>query len=175
MNNDNNTTTSIITNGKKCRYQLASCFIYHPLLQGKTLEKVYSHFLVDFVLNKSYIRKINKRTVNRYIRDSLFDRIEVFRINNIQQNSHPFIRNFYNIFTDVKNSINYDIVEIFNIIDENGHEIRCCIKKTCFLKIFQRKCRNYLNRKKIAIQNRFKIESLKYRETRGRWSRECYT
>ena len=161
----------VFANTRKTRFKLAQCDLYNPVFHGKTSDFIASQFLLDYIIPKNL--ELNSRHNLMDYKLFLNERI-LYHLNNQQLfNTHHIIRNFVKISIH-KTHNNNDIVEIIEIIDDNGFEIRCAILKTCFLRIFQRKWRNYLHRRNTAIQNRMKISSLNYSRIYGRWPVGCY-
>jgi hypothetical protein len=168
-----NTNIKVFANKRKTRFKLARCDLYHPVIHGKTTDFIASQFLVDFIIHKRIVLNSPQFLIDCNV---FHNKKIIYCLNNQQlfNTHHPIIRNYVEISIH-KTHNNNDIVEIIEIIDDDtGFEIRCAIKKTFFLRIFQRKCRNYLNRRNQAIQNRMKISSLNYSRVYGRWPVECY-
>ena len=85
--------------------------------------------------------------------------INILKENNPQY-EHQIISNFVNIIS-CKNYMKPEICEIIHLndrdtdenIDNNLFYYTTCIKKTCWLKIFQRKWKNYYKKKKMHYGN----------------------
>ncbi len=162
----------VFANKRKTRFKLARCDLYHPIIHGKTTEFIACQFLVDFIIHKRIVLNSPQNLNDCKI---FHNKKNIYYLNNQQlfNTNHPIIRNYVEISIH-KTHNNNDIVEIVNIIDDDGFEIRCAVKKTFFLRIFQRKWRNYLNRRNVALKNRMKISSLIHSRVYGRWPAECY-
>ena len=160
----------VFANTRETRFKLAFCELYNPVFHGKTSDFIASQFLVDFIIYDNINLNSQQNLMNC---KSFNNKRTIYYLNNQQLfNNHHIIRNYVKISLHKTNN-NNDIVEIVEIVDEEGYKIQCAVKKTFFLRIFQRKWRNYLNRRNNALLNRMKPFSLNYSRVYGRWPTGC--
>lgn len=143
------------------KYKLATCHLFHPQMDGFTKDSsynIYNHFLVDDIIhiddfyNLEYLLDIINFQLFYYTQ-SHSNRIE----------EHPTVRN-YNKFLNHYKTSGLDIV-LYEELE--GREAVCYIK-TFWLKIFQRKWKQYYSKLKIKIQKMKHPHSLLKREIKGK-------
>ena len=174
MNNNNN--TKVFANTRKTRFRLARCDLFHPLFHGITNEFIASQFILDYIIPKNLALNSPENILAIELlhnQKNLYYRSHQLLNNLLFTTTNNIFRNYVEIATNIKNT-NYEFVEIFDIIDDGGYKIHWVVKKTFFLRLLQRKWRNYLHRRNTAIQNRMKISSLNYSRIYGRWPVGCY-
>ena len=151
-------------------YKLGFCELHHPSLHGmsKTDNIILGNYLITYLFDldefyndeSSVIIEIAK---NHYLYTYL---------NNpeyMTKNPHIIIKNFWEIINKTVNNFSLDIVEIKRL--DTGELV--AIKKTFWLKIFQRKWKNICKTRKRVIQLRKSPKSLRYRQIHGKWPKEC--
>ena len=66
-----------------------------------------------------------------------------------------------------------EIIYLNDVETDNSAQNTCyyttCIKKTCWLKIFQRVCKKKIQKKLKIIQKRKHPKSIMYRQIHGKW------
>lgn len=149
-------------------YILGVSMLYNPILHGENDKNIYGHFLYLFEINE--LERLTEYQDYRYYRRSIIDYI---RVNNATYFTHPFVRNYIKIITH-KYSINPDIIKIIKIIDTDGYEIFCAIKKTFWLRLVQKTWKNIFKKRKETIKLRSMPKSIYYRETKGKWPNYCF-
>lgn len=143
------------------QYKLAICELYHPYFHGNIND--------DNIVLKNYI-------YNSYLcfyiigNDELYDQ-DLYPTDNTgpwglnrrrrwSDVNHPSIRNYYNIVKNYK-------LEIVQMIYLNtGHQI--CIPKTFWLKIIQRKYKNYYKKLQERIRRAKHPKALFKRQITGK-------
>lgn len=148
----------------KNRFELANLELYSPMRHGfepNDDKSIYSKYLVlyNFDINEFYsnieeIYELIKITNDRY---PLF--------------THPIIENYSNIIINPKH-LELKIIEPIKIYFGKEHDdyFNTGIDKTIWIKLIQRRWRNYLKDKR---RNLMKIKNIKYRELNGKWPPEC--
>lgn len=155
-------------------FYLAFVELYNPYIHGINDEKIYNHYFVDYLmkhfdfldilsLNRIYLRNLNKKI--KYIRY-----IEMF-----ENKTHPFVSNYLNmlIYTKIKNTC-FDIIQKIIVIDYEGNEIICCVKKTYLIRLIQRRWKNVIKERKRVLQKRCSFNSILYRQKNGKWDSDCF-
>jgi len=142
------------------RYKLGLVEFYNPQIHGSMNTKLHTQFL--YSLNIPVDEFINDHP-NGWIDDMINRHHNVFNWRNINV-SHTIIRN-YNSIVHKRGSVMLEIVKPFIIMDE-GVETYLCILKTFWLKLFQRKWKQYY-RDKILIRKNPKV--LLKRQIYGKW------
>ena len=144
-------------NQSETRYSLGICELYHP----------YFHGIVDHLTSDERRYLYGSYLCFAILDDEDFMDPDLFPDDNTgpwglsthrewPNISHPFIRNYRNII------YNYNVDIIQQIRLDTGHIL--CIPKTFWLKLFQRKCKNYLKRRLHMMKN---PRNLMYRELNG--------
>ena len=131
---------------------LAICELIHPHFKGTAIENSGHYLVLWFISYNEFISHKFQKILN--------DMREYYWTREISP-PHPFIRSYWNILAK-KKYYTLQIVEGFEL--SSGENV--AILKTCWLRIFQRKCRNILKERKVALQKR---KELSYREIHGRW------
>jgi hypothetical protein len=142
------------------QYKLGLVEFYNPQIHGSINTKLHTQFL--YSLNIPVDEFINDHP-NGWIDDMINRHHNVFNWRNINV-SHTIIRN-YNSIVHKRGSVMLEIVKPFIIMDE-GVETYLCILKTFWLKLFQRKWKQYY-RGKILIRKNPKV--LLKRQIYGKW------
>ena len=166
-------------------FKLALVEIYNPQLHGyydnnEINSNIYSQYLIIESLKiDEFYDDID--SINWYISD-LNNRY--YHISNQEcSQDHPTIQN-YKHFIHSKKYIKFEIIQenpilldkedVINSISP-AHNIQyslsCAIKKTFWIKIFQKKWRNFYKNKLNFMKN---LNNLKYRELHGSWPKEYY-
>ena len=143
------------------QYKLGLVEFYNPQIHGSINTKLHTQFL--YSLNIPVDEFINDHP-NGWIDDMINRHHNVFNWRNINV-SHTIIRN-YNSIVHKRGSVMLEIVKPFIIMDE-GVETYLCILKTFWLKLFQRKWKQYY-RDKILIRKNPKV--LLNRQIYGKWN-----
>tara|TARA_B110001452_G_C15145846_1_gene398894 strand:+ start:507 stop:950 length:444 start_codon:yes stop_codon:yes gene_type:complete len=145
------------------QYKLGLVEFYNPQIHGSINTKLHTQFL--YSLNIPVDEFINDHP-NGWIDDMINRHHNVFNWRSIVVDvSHPIIRN-YNSIVHKRGSVMLEIVKPFIIMDE-GVETYLCILKTFWLKLFQRKWKQYY-RNKILIRKNPKV--LLNRQIYGKWN-----
>ena len=146
--------------------KLAVCEMFHPKIHGydkNSSPEILNHFMVNYSIDSDEF-------MNKTDYDELCDDLDALRYSydfvgrNIKH-CECIIRNYKNIITNPQYP-QVDIVDIKRL--EPGDE-DVAILKTCWLRIFQRKCRTYCKYKKALLMHRTRVSSIKYREIHGKW------
>lgn len=143
------------------KYKLATCHLFHPQFDGFTQDSsynIYNHFLIDDIISIRDFYNLE------YLLDIINFQLFYYTIqeSNISIEEHPTIRN-YNKFLNKYKTSTLDIV-FYQELD--GGEIVCYIK-TFWLKIFQRKWKQYYIKLKKKIQKMKSPLTLLKREIKG--------
>ena len=142
------------------QYKLGFVEIYHPQIHGSNNPKLHDKYL--YSLNIPIESFIDDHP-NGWIDDILIQHKEIFEWRTLYI-SHPIVRNYNNIIRK-KGSISMEIIKQ-EIIMDDGFETYVCVIKTIWLKIFQRKWKQYY-KDKILIRRNPKV--LIKRQIYGRW------
>lgn len=135
----------------------------HTILFHPTINKHKKELLGHFIPLRKMKYRVNENILT--IKNSINNNIVMLHTLEI---IHPLIRNYNNIIKN-KTMINYDIVELVKIYDNNGFYIKCAIKKTFWIRIFQKVWRKYMKKRAEIIKNRCRPDALFYRELHGKW------
>jgi|TARA_B100001093_G_C26554633_1_gene895984 hypothetical protein len=128
-------------------------FLFHEKISKKLF---YNHQGLCKILFKNYSRDHNIKitTYSNYL-----------YYNNLPLKTHDTINNF-NIISTHKNYFKFEIIQKYNEGD-----ITFAIKKTFWLRIFQRKMKN---RYKKKIKYMMNPVNLHYRQIHGKWHKDFY-
>jgi len=144
------------------KYKLATCHLFHPQMDGFTKDSsynIYNHFLVDDIIH------INDFYNLEYLLDII--NFQLFYYNISESNScleeHPTIRNYKKILNHYKTAT----LDIVLYEELEGRETVCYIK-TFWLKIFQRKWKQYYSKLMSKIQKMKQPKSILKREIQGK-------
>lgn len=146
--------------------KLAVCEMFHPKIHGydkNSSPEILNHFMVNYSIDSDEF-------MNKTDYDELCDDLVALKYSydfvgkNIKQ-CECIIRNYKNIITNPQYP-QVDIVDIKRL--EPGDE-DVAILKTCWLRIFQRKCRTYCKYKKALLKHKKLVSSIMYREIHGKW------
>ena len=150
------------------KYNLGLVEILIPLLHGN---KHYKENWVNscYLTYESNISLIDFYTNTifddiEYLNDQIKDRVKYLEDYSQKDIYHPSIRNYKNIVSKL-NYVNLEIIDTKIIYDGEDY-INVSIKKTFWLKILQRKWKNYLRKKLLFIKN---LHNLRYREIHGKY------
>ena len=141
-------------------YFILMVHIHNPLLDGineNSSHGIDTHFIID-----------NEVELHEFYTTNISDMIHMLReaytmyVNNYPL--HPTMTYFHEAMDRIEN-VQYDIGYM---IELPGLE-QVAILKTCWIRIFQRKWRNYLRKKKELIQRRKDPRLLFKRQLYGRW------
>lgn len=141
-------------------FKIGICELYHPNFHGNENDFVSANFLTfQFFPVAGYFSDFEAVKQLQFLLDQKWD--QIYSQLNDTYCQHPIIRNSYKINSD-KGIIKPQIVQ--EVILDTGHST--CIIKTFWLKVFQRKWKNYYQKK---INHYKKIASLNYRSIYGKW------
>jgi hypothetical protein len=141
-------------------FKIGICELYHPNIHGDDNDFVSSNFLTfQFFPIAGYFSDFETVKQLQFLLNQKWNQIHS-QIDDTY-NQHPVVRNSYKINSD-KGIIKPHIVQ--EVILDTGHST--CIIKTFWLRIFQRKWKNYYRKK---INHYKKISSLNYRRMYGKW------
>ena len=152
------------------KFQLGFMVMFHPHIHGITLDSdpaVLKHFLTHSVVSTNWFLESSSQDI-REAENMMSEDIEFYK--NILQNAprrhakHPYIRHYTHI---LRNSL-----EIIQTETLTGREYIGYIK-TFWLKIIQRKWKKIYKIRKEIETKRKALVSLKTREIRGQWPKEC--
>ena len=158
---------------KESRFKIANLEIYFPprhgYIEDESLQYIYGNQLILYSIN-----------INEFYDeiDDVFEAIQLAKgvynrnIDNTNNCSHPFIRNYKNIIENPKH-LELKIIEPINIKFGPAEEdyYSTGIDKTFWLRLIQRRWRNI---QKKRLQSKMNINNLKYREINGIWPKECH-
>ena len=148
--------------------KLAVCEIFHPKIHGfdnNSSPEIINHFMVNYSIDANEF-------MNKADFDDLQEDLEFLKneYNNAStklslQEHDCIIRNYKNILSHPQ----YPQIDIVDIkrLSHGGEDV--AIIKTCWLRIFQKKCRAYCNHKKAFIKHIRKPSSIAHREIHGKW------
>jgi len=131
---------------------LAICELIHPKIHGTAIESC-GHYMIQWFISIDEFQNCITSRMIRLMKQKWWERTT--------SPPHPFIRAFWRIIAQPQ-YFTLQIVEDKELY--SGETI--AIVKTVWLRIFQRKCRNILNERKLA---REKIKHLRYRSIHGKW------
>ena len=157
------------------RFYLATTELYNPILHGENDYHLYTHYLVDYSIKNIHLS--DYLGILKFFKNKLIKQIKLLKIinnNNSQNTEHPVIKNYLCILNKQKNNVNFDIIQKISLIDNDGFEVICAIKKTYLIKLIQRRWRNILSERKKAINLRCNPKSIIYREINGKWNKNCF-
>jgi hypothetical protein len=132
------------------KYLLGVCEIFHPNIHGFTNNSypyIQTHFMVISIIHKYDFFHMSINSYQDHIQ-------KYYNMNLNKLLNHPFIRNYYNIISNI-NNIKLNIIEI---IEMSGYEYSAIIK-TFWLKILQRKWKNIYKNKILKLK---KMKNIKY-------------
>jgi hypothetical protein len=175
----------------KNKWHLMLCEIHFPTIHGKTCNSepnIETHYLVYDIYDP--ITKISLQNPDIYDYDDSDDSDDTnlsdmdndiislkrkylllsrYFIKYPNTNDkHPTIRNYYNIIS----KSNYIKAEIGEYIILPTQET-VAILKTFWIRIIQKKWKKVFKQRQMMIQERCKIQNLKFRQTTGYWSEYC--
>ena len=142
------------------QYKIGLVEFYNPLIHGSNNPKLCSQFL--YSLNISVDEFINDHP-NGWVDDMINRNHNVFNWRNINV-SHPIIENYNNIIHK-KGSVTLEIIKPYIVMDQ-GQETYLCIIKTFWLKLFQRKWKQFYKDKILSRKN---PKVLLNRQIYGKW------
>ena len=119
------------------QYKIGLVEFYNPLIHGSNNPKLCSQFL--YSLNIPVDEFINDHP-NGWVDDMINRHHNVFNWRNINV-SHPIIENYNNIIHK-KGSVTLEIIKPYIVMDQ-GQETYLCVIKTFWLKLFQRKWKQF--------------------------------
>jgi len=170
---------------QKPKYNIVLCEIYNPFIHGPPSQpNINSHYLVIDIFQYPNYELYNSD-------DDVSDDDSEFGITTDLDTIKEIHQMKYN---SLKNTVSYDnsiskhslIRNYQNIIESEDYiqpEIAQCIyidgtclaiKKTFWLRIFQRKWKRIYQYKQEILKKRMKYESLLHRELKGKWPINCY-
>lgn len=142
------------------QYKIGLVEFYNPLIHGSNNPKLCSQFL--YSLNIPVDEFINDHP-NGWVDDMINRHHNVFNWRNINV-SHPIIENYNNIIHK-KGSVTLEIIKPYIVMDQ-GQETYLCIIKTFWLKLFQRKWKQFYKDKILSRKN---PKVLLNRQIYGKW------
>ena len=135
--------------------KLGICELFHPKIHGFdncSTPDVLTHYIVRYSLeNEEFMDEDNYEELCEdmtYMKESYHNASS--KLNFINHSEYPKI----------------DIMDVIRL--EPGEE-DVAILKTCWLRIFQRKCKAYYKYKQALIAYQSRPENIQYREVNGRW------
>ena len=143
------------------QYKIGLVEFYNPLIHGSNNPKLCSQFL--YSLNIPVDEFINDHP-NGWVDDMINRHHNVFNWRNINV-SHPIIENYNNIIHK-KGSVTLEIIKPYIVMDQ-GQETYLCIIKTFWLKLFQRKWKQFYKDKILSRKN---PKVLLNRQIYGKWN-----
>jgi hypothetical protein len=151
-------------------YELAFCELHHPALHGisTTDKSIQGNYLVSYLFDLDEFYN-DETSVIIELAKTNYQYNYLNNANYMEKNPHDIIKNYWNIINKTIHNFSLDIVETKQL--ESGELV--AIKKTFWLKIFQRKWKNICKERKRAIQLRKSPKSLRYRQIHGKWPKEC--
>ena len=141
---------------------IAICELYHPNVHGggETVPpSISSQYIVREIVS-----------VEEFMRKEYMMLICLMRniYRGLHLPDHPLIRNFQIIHKDL-DYIKLHIVQINELIGEDGMVWTVGCLKTHFIRLLQRQWRAVLRRRKDILRARKHPKALRHRETTGRW------
>uniref|UniRef100_A0A6C0KIG1 Uncharacterized protein n=1 Tax=viral metagenome TaxID=1070528 RepID=A0A6C0KIG1_9ZZZZ len=148
--------------------ELAICELYHPYIHGydNNNNNIYGHYLINETYSSEEFYNNEQDELLDIIKEGYETRFPNVKINNSEL-SHPFINNYWSIVK--KDNHVLDIVQ--KIEKDTGETL--AIKKTFWLKIFQRRWRNILKERQHIINMRKCPKAITYRQIYGDWPEYC--
>lgn len=149
----------IIYLGNNSKYKVVLCEYWTKYRHGKASDIIQDKLILYNYIDYEYL--FNEWLIlNEFIQSGMrnYQRFYNMSIN------HHIIRNYLNIISQ-KNYIQPEIVEVV-IVKDGDISYTTCIKKTFWLRIFQRKFKNYYKKKIQFMRN---IVNLRHRELHGRF------
>ena len=145
--------------------QLGVCELFNDTLHGynkDSSKNIQEHYLVRFQVSKEDFMDEDEL-------EEIEDDLDYIRekYQTVSNKGSSNIRNYNNIITNE----NYLTIELIDIYQLHPGEELVAIIKTVWLKIFQRKWRNYMKRKKDYIKHISHPSNIKYREIHARFPR----
>lgn len=139
------------------RYNLGICEIYHKNIHGyreKSNLYIHNHFILVFYIdvNDLYNDQIVRNNINN-----------MYRSYSYILTSHPTIRNYHKIISDI-NNLKINIIET---IELPSKEIICIIK-TIWLKLLQRKWKNIYKKRIMKLKKMKNFSIIVKREIIGK-------
>jgi hypothetical protein len=172
------------------KWYLMLCEIHFPTIHGKTFNSdpnIETHYLVYDIYDPITKSSLQNPEIHEYDSDdsdgnSLSDMdndiislkrkylilSRYFNNHSRPDDKHPTIRNYYNIIS----KSNYIKAEIGKYIILPTQET-IAILKTFWIKIIQKKWKKVFEQRQKMIQERCKIQNLKFRQTTGYWPEYC--
>tara|TARA_B110000285_G_C15129747_1_gene622742 strand:- start:1903 stop:2379 length:477 start_codon:yes stop_codon:yes gene_type:complete len=151
----------IVYLGNNSKYKVALCEYWTPFRHGSSNYIIQDKLILYNYLDYDYLfNEFQDLTAFIHIGMQNYDLI------NNTNTKHKRINNYLNIISK-KNYIQPEIVEVVEIKD-NDLTYTTCIKKTFWLRIFQRKFKKYYNKKIQFMKNIF---NLRHREINGKYPR----
>jgi len=166
------------------------CELHHPNIHGKTITSypsIETHYLVYDIYDPITKSSLQNPEIHEYDSDdsdgnSLSDMdndiislkrkylilSRYFNNHSRPDDKHPTIRNYYNIIS----KSNYIKAEIGEYIILPTQET-VAILKTFWIKLIQKNWKKVFKQRQQMIQERCKIQNLKFRQTTGYWPKYC--
>lgn len=141
-------------------YKLGLVEIYHPTIHGSQNPKLHTKYL--YSLNIPIDSFMNDHP-NGWLDYMQRQHDEIFESRCLTIR-HPIIKNYNNI-VEKKGTTSLEIIKPIIVMDD-GYETYMCVIKTIWLRIFQRKWKQYY-RNKILIRKNPKV--LLKRQIYGKW------
>ena len=154
---------------------LALCELMHPKLHGNVNSNFeYGKYLITFTFqadeffNDSYIEILDfakqqyNNQYNYYYNHQNYE--------NKFLTQHPFVRNYWEILKHQNiETINLDIISM----EQNADGHFYAVKKTFYLKMFQRKWKKIYKQRRQIIKYRSNPRNLIYLRIHGKWPKHC--
>jgi hypothetical protein len=146
-------------------YELGIVDIFHPITHGldeNSSKGIENHFLCYLTFPYYEFEEERYNDLEEDLANLVEQRQKKIDSMVNENKQHPTIRNYFQI---MNKGYNIEIVQNF---DYNGEETIAIIK-TCWLKIFQRKWKNFYKKRKEFIKKAKNIHNLHYRQIHGRF------
>jgi len=146
--------------------KLGICELFHPKIHGFdncSTPDVLTHYIVRCSLDREEF--MDEDNYDELCDDIvLMKRAYKFAANKMNDND-CIIRNYKNIMGHSK----YPKIDIMDVIRLKPGEEDVAILKTCWLRIFQRKCKIYYKYKQALLAYQSRPNNIQYREIHGQW------
>ena len=146
--------------------KLGICELFHPKIHGFdncSTPDVLTHYIVRYSLeNEEFMDEDNY--------EELCDDMELMKesYHNASTKLNDdgcVVKHYKHIMSHSK----YPKIDIMDVIRLEPGEEDVAILKTCWLRIFQRKCKSYYKYKQALIAHHSRPNNIQYRETHGKW------
>lgn len=144
---------------------LGVCELFHPKIHGydrNSTKGVKGHYIVKYTIN-----------TEEFMNHCDYEDIEIdldilkegYKELHEKKYLHSIIRNYNNIIVHPQ----YTQLELFDMIRLQPGDEDIAIKKTYWLRIFQKKWRAYYKYKQAFVKHCSNINNIRFREIHGHW------